>query len=225
MIKGSIVGDSNRGSRADFIWAGWTLHATPDNDKGMRHSASETSSGEQFRPPSTTSQPLYSTFAPPHCPGKPPPSFFTCVNVPDANQRSFACCTRAAALSEGVTISSPCTGVNESDVERPDLASDETADRPRSWVRILFARDNFAVPNHQHTTSVGSKGWKRTFAARVGDFAADTTGTRADHPQADRLVVHPRLLFGLAKLHSVLQLPELGLRIRLLLLSSPTSHH
>jgi len=74
-----------------------------------------------------------------------PPSFFTCVNVPLANHRSFACCTLDAADKLGVTISIPWTGVNDSDVDVPDFASAEVVERPSICVLILFARDNFAA--------------------------------------------------------------------------------
>lgn len=64
--------------------------------------------------------------------------------MPLANHRSFAACTRAAADNDGVTISIPCTGVKDSEVEVPDFASAEVVLRPSICVRILFARDNLA---------------------------------------------------------------------------------
>jgi hypothetical protein len=58
------------------------------------------------------------------------PPFFTCVKVPLANHLSFACCTFAAADKDGVTISIPCTGVKDKEVDKPLFASFEVVLRP-----------------------------------------------------------------------------------------------
>lgn len=77
------------------------------------------------------------------CPGILLPSFFKCVNVPLANHLSLAACTFCAAAKDGVTISIPCTGVNESEVEVPDFESAD-CDFPSIWVLILLALDSLA---------------------------------------------------------------------------------
>lgn len=77
------------------------------------------------------------------CPGMLLPSFFTCVKVPFANHLSFAACTLCAADKDGVAISSPCTGVNDSEVDVPELASADS-DLPSCWVRSLLALDSLA---------------------------------------------------------------------------------
>ena len=56
----------------------------------------------------------------------------------------MAAWTRCAADREGVTISMPCTGVNDKEVDVPLAASDES-DLPSSCVRILLARESLAV--------------------------------------------------------------------------------
>lgn len=77
-------------------------------------------------------------------PGIVLPPFFTWVNVPLPNHLSLASLTLAAALSAGVTISSPCTGVKDNDVEVPDAAS-LVWPLPSICVRILLARESLAI--------------------------------------------------------------------------------
>lgn len=77
-------------------------------------------------------------------PGIVLPPFLTWVNVPLPNHLSLASLTLAAALSAGVTISSPCTGVKDNDVEVPDAAS-LVWPLPSICVRILLARESLAI--------------------------------------------------------------------------------
>ena len=113
----------------------------------------------------------------------------------------------------------PWTGVNTREVAVPEVAC--WAERVIAAVRSLFAFDNLAGKHRVSTNKSAKEIFKQqgailTFAPGLSHPSTDLPARSANHTQSLRLIESANFLFRLAERHPVLQLPELGLRIRFL---------